>query len=290
MLNNRILLRDTLLNEKDYSFLKYQEDKILLTPNYYNNFIIDHLNNIRLNNIKIKFKHQLEKIYEKSKYKNPKLILKPIIIEFKKIFSFVNNINKENNDDEKEQNKDEKQIFEIPFEFTPVFYSYNFSKIKVILSSIFYLDNDFNTFQPNFKNFSYLIENYLDYKQTKSEKQEIKRNDNKKMQTTKIKPWNSVSIKKDRLKLINVFNNEYNYNEFYESSSLLGEKEKSQSSVNFFSKNKNKIYFSNKNIFEYIWLTPDYEYLVTIKTPEISFFINDIELKKILILNLFFSF
>ena len=41
-----------------------------------------------------------------------------------------------------------------------------------------------------------------------------------------------------------------------------------------------KSYFSNKNTFEYIWLTPSFEYLVNIKTPEISFYLNDMTINK----------
>ena len=292
--NNRTLLRDSLLNEKDYSNLKYNENKIFLSSDYYNNFIMNHINNIKKDNLRIKYKKRLEKIYEKSKYNNLKLILKPIIIEFKKIFSFVS---------EKEENFEEKQIFEIPFEYTPIFYTYNLAKIKHILMNIFYLDNHFKTFNPDFKKFSYLIETLFDFNQGKSEKEEVKRGVIKKIKTTKIKNMNSFSTNKikqlkkkytsyvkENLRLIDIFNNDYNINKSSFSNTILEEKDKFNTSNIYENKNKDKIYFSNNNCFECIWLTPSYEYLVTIKTPEISFYIKDIEIKKIVDIELIFFF
>ena len=72
-------------------------------------------------------------------------------------------------------------------------------------------------------------------------------------------------INRDSLKLIDIYTKEYNFNVNY---------------LNKLNKNKEKIYFNKNNTFEYIWHTPSYEYLVIIKTPEISFEIDGIEIRK----------
>ena len=296
--NNRVLLRDSLLNEKEYLNLEYNEDKIFLQTEHYNNFINNHINFIKTNNLKFEFKGNLEKIYEKSKFYKPKLVLKPIIIEFKKIFSFQNNKN--------QNNLEQSQIFEIPFEYTPIFYKYNLTKIKEILTSVFYLNKDYTSFNINYENFAYLLNHYSSFNETKTSKDAFQRNSNKKTQTSKmgkfqslslnkalsskINKRSSVSLQKDVPKIIDIFNNDYNFNIINKKGENFGEKNKTINTIISSNRQSNKIYFSNKTSFEYIWLTPKYEYLVNIKTPEIYFYINDITIYRNVNVELIFFF
>ena len=297
--NNRILLRDSLLNEKSYLGLEYDEEKIFMKTEHYNTFIKNQLNFIKSNSLRFDSQNQLEKIYVKSKFNHPKLILKPIIIEFKKIFSFQNKF---------PDNESQNQIFEIPFEYTPVFYIYNFSKLKEILSAIFYLNDDFTKFNVNYDNFSYLLQRSSEFNDSlKSTPQAFKRSKDKKTFTSKMKSFQSLSLNKasstkimkrgsvsnnlkEISKIIDVFNNEYNYKSFNtrNDSGRLIENIKSKSIGNYLNYKSNQLYFCNKNTFEYIWLTPSFEYLVTIKAPEISFYIKDITINKKIDIELLF--
>ena len=297
--NNRVLLRDSLLNEKKYLNLEYDEEKIFMKTEHYNNFIKNHLNIIKTNSLKFDFQEKLEKIYEKSKFNRPKLILKPIIIEFTKIFSFQNKF---------PDNENPNQIFEIPFEYTPIFYIYNFSKLKEILSAIFYLNEDFTKFNINYKNFSYLLQRSSEFNHSlKSTTQIFKRNNDKKNFISKMKPLQSLLLNKassnkvlkrssvstnlkETFKIIDIYNNDYNLKSFKNNNSAIKliENYKAKSLENCSDYKANQLYFCNKNSFEYIWLTPSFEYLVNIKTPEISFYINDITINKKIDIELLF--
>ena len=100
------------------------------------------------------------------------------------------------------------------------------------------------------------------------------------------------SLKKElneKFKIINIYTTEYNLHK--PSDYLLkifNYKSKEKSKIIFPNKNKDKKYYNNNNIFEYVWLTPFYQYLVTIKTPEIIFKINEVEIKKIIDAELLF--
>lgn len=294
--NNRILLRDSLLNEKDYFKLKYDEDKIFLQTEHYNNFIKNHLTFIRANNLNVESQGKLEKIYEKSKFKNTKLVLKPIIIEITKLFSLKN----KNSD-----NSPQKQIFEIPFEYTPIFYESSLTKIKEILTSIIYLNKDFTEFNINYDNFIYLINHSSIFNDSsKSNPQVFSRSSSKKTYTSKVKNYQSLSLsksisgkikkrvsvnpRKETFEIIDIYSNDYNYNSFNNNEGKNINNFKNKNVTSSIDINSNKIYFSNKNSFEYIWLTPLYEYLVNIKTPEISLYIKDININKIIDIELLF--
>ena len=289
ILKNRILLRDTLLNEKSYLDFEYNEEKIFMKVEHYNYFIKNKIEDIKLNKLKLNNQTRFEKIYEKSKFNNPKLVLKPIIIEFTKINSFQN---------KPLDNQEQKQIFEIPFEFIPLFYIYNFSKLKEILSCIFHLNEDFSKFEVNYDNFSYLLKRSSEFNDSlKPSQAQIQRNISKKTYTSKIKSLQSLSLNKasstkmakrisvsnpkESVKIIDIYGDEYTFkpmNNNYETK-FIG-RFKSKSIPNDDNYKPKKLYFSNKNTFEYIWLTPNYEYLVNIKTPEISFYINDFTINK----------
>lgn len=297
ILNNRILLRDSLLNEKSYLNLEYDEEKIFMKTEHYNNFIKNRLDIIKSNNLRFDSHEKLEKIYEKSKFNHPKLVLKPIIIEFTKIFSFEN---------KSSDYRSDHQIFEIPFEYTPIFYIYNFSKIKEILSCIFCLNEDLTKFNINYDNFSYLLQRSSEFNDSlKSTPQIFKRNMVKKTYTSKMKTLQSLSLNKaisskvmkrgsvsshlkETLKIIDIFNNDYNYKPPNNNPTRLIERYKNKSVGISYNNNSNKLYFCNKNCFEYIWLTPSFEYLVNIKTPEISFYLNDITINKKMDIELLF--
>ena len=294
--NNRRLLRDSLLNEKYYLNLDYEEDKIFLKTDHYNNFIKSHLEDIKSNNLKFVYPEILEKEYESSKFNRPKLVLKPIIIEFQKIFSFQT----------KTLDKFEQtQIFEIPFEYTPIFYMYNLSKLKEILSSIFYLNEDFSKFGIKYENFPYLLKKASEFGESKIFPEIFQRNSNKKTFTSKMKSFQSLSLNKansnkilkrgsvssqmkENYKIINIYNNDYNFNSFQGIGTRFIQSYNNKRASNYYNIKTNNLYFSNKNSFEYIWLTPNYEYLVTIKTPAISFYIKDITINKKIDIELFF--
>ena len=289
--NNRMLLRDSLLNEKDYFQLDYDEEKIFSQTEHYNNFIKNHINLIKSNSLNFECNGKLEKTFEKTKI-NPKLVLKPITIQFTRIFCFNNKAHPNSKDEEEVQD----QTFEIPFEYTPIFYLYNFSKIKEILASIFQLNKDYTSFTSNYKNFSYLINHSSNYEDSSNFKQEeFQRNNSKKLLTSKtinfqslslnkaysgkINKRNSMSLQKEVIKTIDIFNNDSSLDSFNNKRDL-NQKYKSKSVANNLNSKNNKIYFCNKNSFEFLWLTPVYEYLVNIKVPEISFYIGEIIINK----------
>ena len=285
LFNNRILLRDILLQEKDYNNLKYEENKIFLSHEYYYNYIVQQMELIKKNKIKLELPEKFEKIYENSKFGKPQLTLSPITIEFKQKYSF----------DNKSFNINEKQIFNIPFEYTPVFYFNNFDKLIEILMSIFYLDNSYTTFFSIYENLAYILKNSPDFKEKKNDYKDNKKALYKKEFTYKLQLSHSqtlnkstnfnfrnsksqgISKRRGSLKLVDIYKTDYNFNNLpYYSSE--------------FDKNKKggKIYFSNKNIFEFIWMTPSFQYLVTLKTPEICFKINGKEIKKNIDIELLF--
>ena len=292
--NNRMLLRDSLLNEKEYFKLIYSEDKIFSQTEHYNNFIKKHINLIKSNSLKIESIGKLEKIFEKSKFKKPKLILKPITIEFQRIFNFNNKSHFKSKEEENQE-----QIFEIPFEYTPIFYLYNFSKTKEILTSIFNLNKDYTSFTPKYENFSYLLQHCSNYEDSSNLKQDdFRRNISKKLQTSKTKNFQSLSLnktysskinkrnsvamqKEDSIKTIDVYDNDSSLeNNFSNNRDGLMQKFKSKSISNSINSRFNKIYFCNKNSFEFLWLTPVYEYLVKIRVPEITFYVGDFIINK----------
>ena len=290
--NNRALLRDILLEEKNYSNLKYQPEKIFYSSEYYNNYIKQQIDLIRNKNIKLKLPEKFEKIYFHSKFGQPKLTLNSIIIEFKQKYSF----------DDKKFNSNEKKIFNIPFEYIPAFYYNNLGNLIEILISIFYLDETFTTFSSKYENFSHILNNSNIFKEKKVEIKQKK--GFRKSLTSKIKIQNlqylrvntNKSLKRDSLKkdsiedfkVINIYTTEYNLNNSNYYLYKLFNKSKENNKNIFINKNNDKIYYNSNNIFEYIWLTPAYQYLVTIKTPEIIFKINDIEIKKSIDIELLF--
>ena len=106
----------------------------------------------------------------------------------------------------------------------------------------------------------------------------------------KINKRSSVSLQKDVPKIIDIFNNDYNFNIINKKGENVGEKNKTVNTITSSNRQSNKIYFSNKTSFEYIWLTPKNEYLVNIKTPEIYFYINDITIYRNVNVELIFFF
>ena len=104
---------------------------------------------IKKNKIKIEHPEKFEKIYENSKFDKPKLTLNSIIIEFKQKYSF----------DNKYFNLNDNQIFNIPFEYIPIFYYNKLEKLKEILVSIFYMDENFTKFFLKLENLGYILRN-----------------------------------------------------------------------------------------------------------------------------------
>ncbi len=279
--NNRILLRDILLQEKDYFNLKYEENKIFLSIEQCNEYIKEQMLELKKNKIKIQHPEKFEKIFQNSKFGHPILILNPIVIEFKNKYSFDNtNI--------KKSNINNIQVFNIPFEYIPLFYFDNFEKLKEILISIFYLDENYNKFYTKYENLSYILRNSDEFKENEENK-DYKNNVYKKEFTFKLPISHSQTlnrnpnsfkntkrtskVKKDSLKSIDIYNTEYNFNSLPERMKKF---------------NYDKNILNKKNIFEFIWLCSSYQYLVTLKTPEICFKINDIEIKKNIDIELLF--
>ena len=279
--NNRILLRDILLQEKDYFNLKYEENKIFLSIEQCNEYIKEQMLELKKNKIKIQHPEKFEKIFQNSKFGHPILILNPIVIEFKHKYSFDNtNI--------KKSNINNIQVFNIPFEYIPLFYFDNFEKLKEILISIFYLDENYNKFYTKYENLSYILRNSDEFKENEEFK-DYKNNVYKKEFTFKLPISHSQTlnrnpnsfkntkrtskVKKDSLKSIDIYNTEYNFNSLPERMKKF---------------NYDKNILNKKNIFEFIWLCSSYQYLVTLKTPEICFKINDIEIKKNIDIELLF--
>ena len=279
--NNRILLRDILLQEKDYFNLKYEENKIFLSIEQCNEYIKEQMLELKKNKIKIQHPEKFEKIFQNSKFGHPILILNPIVIEFKHKYSFDNtNI--------KKSNINNIQVFNIPFEYIPLFYFDNFEKLKEILISIFYLDENYNKFYTKYENLSYILRNSDEFKENEEYK-DYKNNVYKKEFTFKLPISHSQTlnrnpnsfkntkrtskVKKDSLKSIDIYNTEYNFNSLPERMKKF---------------NYDKNILNKKNIFEFIWLCSSYQYLVTLKTPEICFKINDIEIKKNIDIELLF--
>ena len=287
--NNRILLRDILLEEKSYQKLKYQEEKIFLSNEYYCEYIKNQMILMKKNILNLKYPDKYEKTYENSKFGKLKLILNSITIEFKQKLSF----------DNKNFNANDEQIFNIPFEYIPIFYYKNLEKLKEILISVFYLDNTYTKFYSKFENLSYILRNSNIFKENKGDNINDKSNVFQQTFTSKIKMSHSQTLinsnfknlrrnsiiknnkNKDIYKIINVYTTEYNFSKSQESLNIIFN---SKNRVNF----KNKYNFYNKNSFEFIWLTSAYQYIVTVRTPEISFKICGIEIKKNIDIELLF--
>ena len=283
--NNRILLRDILLQEKNYFNLKYDEKNIYLSPDIYNDYIKEQLMLIKKNKLKLEYPEKFIKIYDKSNYNKPKLILNPIVIEFEQKYSFDNN----------NFNINDKQMFNIPFEYIPIFYFNNSQKLKEILISIFYMDENFKTFFVKYENLSYILKTSHEFKENNEDFKDNKKDIFKKEFTYKLQLTHSQTLTKsgllfknpkksqnpNSLKLIDIYSKEYNFNEF---PNYLNKLTKNKDSLN---RNKEK-YFNKNNIFEFIWLTSSYQYLVTIKAPEITFKINEMEIKKNIDIELLF--
>ena len=154
-----------------------------------------------------------------------------------------------------------------------------------------------NKFDSKFENLSYILRNSNAFKDNKEDNLDDKYNVFHQTFTSKIKISHSQtlinsnfknlrrnSIKKkiinDIYKIINVYTTEYNFYKSQESLNVL-----------FNSKNRNIFknkYKYNKNSYEFIWLTSAYQYIVTVRTPEISFKICEIEIKKNIDIELLF--
>ena len=280
--NNRILLRDILLQEKDYFNLKYEQDKVFLSIEQCHEYIKEQMSEIKKNKIKIKNPEKFEKIFENSKFGHPSLTLNSIVVEFQYKYSFDNN---------RKLNINEKQVFNIPFEYIPAFYFHNFEKIKEILISIFHLDDNLNEFYSKYENLSYILRASPEFKENQ-EYRDNKADIFKKEFTYKLQINHSQTLNKsnnfsfrntkrgsgsnqnrDSLKSIDIYNTEYIFN---------------TKPDNLRKHNKDKNLLNSKNIFEFIWLSQTNQYLVTLKTPEISFKINDVDIRKNIDIELLF--
>ena len=280
--NNRILLRDILLQEKDYFNLKYEQDKVFLSIEQCHEYIKEQMSEIKKNKIKIKNPEKFEKIFENSKFGHPSLTLNSIVVEFQYKYSFDNN---------RKLNINEKQVFNIPFEYIPAFYFHNFEKIKEILISIFHLDDNLNEFYSKYENLSYILRASPEFKENQ-EYRDNKADIFKKEFTYKLQINHSQTLNKsnnfsfrntkrgsgsnqnrDSLKSIDIYNTEYIFN---------------TKPDNLRKHNIDKNLLNSKNIFEFIWLSQTNQYLVTLKTPEISFKINDVDIRKNIDIELLF--
>lgn len=278
--NNRILLRDILLQEKDYFNLKYEQNKVFLSLEQCHEYIREQMSEIKKNKIKIKNPEKFEKIFENSKFGHPSLTLNSIVVEFQYKYSFDNNRN---------FNINEKQVFNIPFEYIPAFYFHNFEKIKEILISIFHLDENLNEFYSKYENLSYILRASPEFKENQ-EYRDNKADIFKKEFTYKLQINHSQTLNKsnnfsfrnskrgsnanrDSLKSIDIYNTEYIF----------------KTKPDYLRKhNKDKNLLNSKYIFEFIWISQTNQYLVTLKTPEISFKINGVDIRKNIDIGLLF--
>ena len=278
--SNRILLRDILLQEKDYFNLKYEQNKVFLSLEQCHEYIREQMSEIKKNKIKIKNPEKFEKIFENSKFGHPSLTLNSIVVEFQYKYSFDNNRN---------FNINEKQVFNIPFEYIPAFYFHNFEKIKEILISIFHLDENLNEFYSKYENLSYILRASPEFKENQ-EYRDNKADIFKKEFTYKLQINHSQTLNKsnnfsfrnskrgsnanrDSLKSIDIYNTEYIF----------------KTKPDYLRKhNKDKNLLNSKYIFEFIWISQTNQYLVTLKTPEISFKINGVDIRKNIDIGLLF--
>ena len=296
-------------SEAGYNKIYYDEKEIFGKKEHYLNVIHHKIEDIKKNEQNINENNKecrKEKIFEKNRKK------KKIILTFDSI-SIQIFPNDNNNNDNNLNNNNNIPIFEynLPFIYLPLFYNKGEEKFKIFLSKIIEWDNVNNKFtlkENQDKIFKDILENCSDFnfrvKEEEKKFERLKSEDISKQ--SKLKFTSSMMTKKTFLKketfnlrqtqggtkedqsfaqtmagqipntyLTNLNDDEKRYNVTSKKSIYPSEKENN---------------YINYNVFEFLWLTPNNVFTVSIKMPLLSVLIprNNISVKKYIDFDLLF--
>ena len=292
------ILREIILNEYNGNDINYEDQKLLGDFKYYNKWIKKKLLELKREIPSEENVHRtFEKEYKNSKYNKPLLTFNSLSISF--------------------NCKGKYHLFHIPFEFLPLFYYKNMSYLKYILTCIIKFYNDFEDINIDFdeiiyilsccKQFEIIEEEITETIDTKiidestkninpetnfiSLNTKIDKKQSTKKLTNRIKEIKGVAAspeivaftpkeviqKKNSLRLINkkitkLINNNINNQENLVAQQI----KKSKKIVKIEEKNLYKCIY-NKILFK--WITPKYNYDITVKAPEAIFHIGKTVLK-----------
>ena len=290
----------------EYKELNYDENNIFGKKEYYLNLIKNYIDNFMNNeHIEDNKEHKKEKIFDKNRKK------KKIILTLDSIKVQIYDKDKENND----ENNITIPIFEynLPFDFLPLFYYKGEEKFKIFLSKIIewdHINKKFILNENQGKIFQDILINCPDFnKQMKEEKgkrnSQYKSDDTVKQARAKFNATmgNKRGLKNATLLIKLPTANFQNKEEQSYAQTMAGQIPNNYLS-NLYGENnrfnitdKKSIYPSEKennyinyNVFEFLWLTPNNTFKVSIKMPLISIIIpkNNICVNKYIDFDLLF--
>ena len=290
----------------EYKELNYDENNIFGKKEYYLNLIKNYIDNfMNKEQIEENTEHKKEKIFDKNRKK------KKIILTLDSIKVQIYDKDKENNDEDNIN----IPIFEynLPFDFLPLFYYKGEEKFKIFLSKIIewdHINKKFILNENQGKIFQDILINCPDFnKQMKEEKgkrnSQYKSDDTVKQARAKFNATmgNKRGLKNATLLIKLPTANFQNKEEQSYAQTMAGQIPNNYLS-NLYGENnrfnitdKKSIYPSEKennyinyNVFEFLWLTPNNTFKVSIKMPLISIIIpkNNICVNKYIDFDLLF--
>ena len=290
----------------EYKELNYDENNIFGKKEYYLNLIKSYIDNfMNKEQIEENTEHKKEKIFDKNRKK------KKIILTLDSIKVQIYDKDKENNDEDNIN----IPIFEynLPFDFLPLFYYKGEEKFKIFLSKIIewdHINKKFILNENQGKIFQDILINCPDFnKQMKEEKgkrnSQYKSDDTVKQARAKFNATmgNKRGLKNATLLIKLPTANFQNKEEQSYAQTMAGQIPNNYLS-NLYGENnrfnitdKKNIYPSEKennyinyNVFEFLWLTPNNTFKVSIKMPLISIIIpkNNICVNKYIDFDLLF--
>ena len=296
---------------EEYKELNYDENNIFGKKEYYFNLIKNYIDNfINKEQIEENKEHKKERIFDKNR-KKKKIIL---TLDSIKVQIYDKEKEKENTD-ENNNNNIINPIFEynLPFDFLPFFYFKGEEKFKIFLSKIIewdHINKKFILNENQGKIFQDILMNCSDFnKQLKAEKgkrnSQYKSDENIKQARAKFNSTvgNKKGIKNGTLLIKLPTQNFQNKEEQNYAQTMAGQGPNNYLS-NLYGENnrfnvtdKKSIYPSEKennyinyNVFEFLWLTPNNTFKVSIKMPLISVIIpkNNICVNKYIDFDLLF--
>ena len=293
--------------EEEYNKLMYDENEIFGKKEYYLNIIKKYIENfINKEQLEENKEYKKEKTFDKNR-KKKKIILTLDSINVQ-IYDQVND--KDSNDEIKEI-----PIFEynLPFEYLPFFYYKGEEKFKIFLSKIIEWDNINKKFILNEnqgKIFQDILANCTDFnKQIKVEKKrnsQFKSDENIKQVRGKFNATmgNKKGLKKEtlliKLPTTNFGNKDEQKQNFAQTmaeqipnnylSNLNGDNRYNVTDKKSIYPSEKENNYINYNVFEFLWLTPNNTFKVSIKMPLISVIIpkNNICVNKYIDFDLLF--
>ena len=280
------LLREIILNEYCGKDFNYEQQKLFRNYKHYNNWIKKQLLELKKEIPPEEKVHRtFEKEYKHSNYNNPILYLNSLSISF--------------------YCKGKSHYFHIPFEYLPLFYYKNMSHLKLILISLFKFQNNFEDIMIDYDEIIYILSCCKQFEIKPEEIIDEKEiniiNDSNNSQMNNITLSNNINF--DKRISCQTPNNQMSLNESPKSRDT----HKKKNTTNYYHKKdtKNKkakkteekkeidieegnLYKCIYNKFVFKWITPKYNYDITVKSPEAIFQIGRTVLKAYIDIELIF--